>query len=60
MFSLKLFSPTIKELADRYAVEPSLAYQSRYRAKTIAEHLGHIRISKLTPADLREFMKARP
>ena len=59
MFSLKLFSPTIKELADRYAAGPSLPYQSRYRAKTIAKHLGQIRISKLTPADLRAFMKAR-
>ena len=59
MISLKLFSPTIRELADRYAVAFPRPHQNWYRARTIAVHLGHIRIGRLTPEHLREFLKAR-
>jgi integrase len=59
MLSLKLFSPTIRELADRYAAAFPRPHQNWYRARTIAVHLGHIRIGRLTPDHLREFLKAR-
>lgn len=59
MISLKLFSPTIRELADRYAAAFPRLHQTRYRAVTVAKHLGHIRIGKLQPEHLRDFLKAR-
>jgi len=59
MISFKLFSPTIRELADRYAAAFPRPHQTGYRARTIAVHLGHIRIGRLTPEHLRDFLKAR-
>lgn len=59
MISLKLFSPTIRELADRYAAAFPRLHQTRYRARTIAVHLGQIRIGKLQPDHLRDFMRTR-
>lgn len=59
MISLKLFSPTIRELADRYAAAFPRPHQTRYRAATVAKHLGHIRIGRLQPEHLRDFLKAR-
>lgn len=59
MISLKLFSPTIREMADRYAAAFPRLHQTRYRAVTVAKHLGHIRIGKLQPEHLRDFLKAR-
>lgn len=59
MFSLRLLSPTIRELADRYAAAFPRPHQTGYRARTIAVHLGHIRIGKLQPEHLRDFLKAR-
>lgn len=59
MISLKLFSPTIRELADRYAAAFPRLHQTRYRAATVAKHLGQIRIGKLQPDHLREFMRTR-
>lgn len=59
MFNLKLFSPTIKDLAERYSDGFPKSHQTRYRARTIAVHLGHIRIAKLAPEHLRDFLKTR-
>ena len=59
MFSLKLFTPTIRELADRYIDSLPPRHHASYRARTVAQHLGHIRIAKLAPEHLRDFLKTR-
>ena len=59
MFALKLFTPTIDELAQRYIEHLPPKHHAAYRAKTLKQHLGHIRIGKLQPEHLRDFLKAR-
>jgi integrase len=59
MISLKLFSPTIRELAERYETAFPRPHQTGYRARTVAQHLGQIRIGKLQPEHLRDFMRTR-
>lgn len=59
MFALKLFSPTIEDLAQRYIDSLPARHHAAYRAKTLKQHLGHIRIGKLQPEHLRDFLKTR-
>jgi integrase len=59
MFISRLLSPTIEDLAQRYVAQLGEKHHASYRARTIAVHLGHVRISKLTPEHLRDFLKTR-
>lgn len=59
MFALKLFSPTIQDLVQRYIDSLPPKHHASYRARTIAVHLGQIRVGKLQPDHLRDFMRTR-
>lgn len=59
MLTFKIFSPTITDLAQRYIDTLPHNHHAAYRAKTLQKHLGSIRISKLQPEHIRDFMRAR-